>query len=79
MTNEKKPMTLAQKLAKIGKEIGAVSKSGTNKEQKYNYIEYGVVASLTPTASSSFRRWTTTRRTRSLQSTATRATTMSSA
>ena len=44
MTNEKKPMTLAQKLAKIGKEIGAVSKSGTNKEQKYNYIEYGVVA-----------------------------------
>lgn len=44
MTNEKKPMTLAQKLAKIGKEIGAVSKSGTNLQQKYNYIEYGVVA-----------------------------------
>lgn len=44
MTSEKKPMTLAQKLARIGKEIGAVSKSGTNKEQKYTYIEYGVVA-----------------------------------
>lgn len=44
MVSEKKPMTLAQKLAKIGKEIGAVGKSGTNKEQKYTYIEYSVVA-----------------------------------
>ena len=42
MTTEK--MTLAQKLAKIGREIGAVSKSGVNTQQKYNYIEYGVVA-----------------------------------
>ena len=43
MTTEK-PTTLAAKLARIGKEIGAVSKSGTNQQQKYNYIEYGVVA-----------------------------------
>ena len=41
---EEKPKTLASKLARIGKEIGAVSKSGTNTEQKYKYIEYGVVA-----------------------------------
>lgn len=37
-------MTLAEKLAAIGKRIGAVDKSGTNTQQKYNYIEYGVVA-----------------------------------
>ena len=41
---ETKGLTLAAKLAKIGKEIGAVDKSGRNNEQKYNYIEYGVVA-----------------------------------
>lgn len=38
------PMTLASKLAHIGKEIGAISKSGKNTQQNYNYIEYGVVA-----------------------------------
>ena len=42
--NETKPMTLAAKLARIGYEIGVVKKSGTNMQQKYNYIEYGVVA-----------------------------------
>lgn len=37
-------MSLASKLARIGKEIGAVDKSGRNAQQNYNYIEYGVVA-----------------------------------
>lgn len=41
---ETKPTTLAAKLARIGYEIGVVKKSGTNVQQKYNYIEYGVVA-----------------------------------
>lgn len=36
--------SLASKLAAIGKEIGAVDKSGKNQQQNYNYIEYGVVA-----------------------------------
>lgn len=36
--------SLASKLAAIGKEIGAVDKSGKNSQQNYNYIEYGVVA-----------------------------------
>lgn len=36
--------TLAAKLAKIGREIGKVEKSGKNSQQNYNYIEYGVVA-----------------------------------
>lgn len=36
--------SLASKLASIGKEIGAVDKSGKNQQQNYNYIEYGVVA-----------------------------------
>lgn len=40
----KKAMSLASKLAAIGKEIGAVDKSGKNTQQNYNYIEYGVVA-----------------------------------
>lgn len=45
MTQEtKKPLSLASKLAAIGKEIGAVDKSGTNAQQNYKYIEYGVVA-----------------------------------
>lgn len=45
MTQEiKKTQSLAEKLAAIGKEIGAVDKSGKNTQQKYNYIEYGVVA-----------------------------------
>ena len=37
-------MSLAAKLARIGKEIGRVEKSGTNQQQNYNYIEYGMVA-----------------------------------
>lgn len=40
----KKPATLAAKLARIGKEIGTVKKSGKNQQQNYNYIEYSVVA-----------------------------------
>ena len=44
MTKENEPMSLASKLASIGKEIGAVDKSGKNQQQNYNYIEYGVVA-----------------------------------
>jgi len=36
--------SLASKLAAIGKEIGAVDKSGKNAQQHYDYIEYGVVA-----------------------------------
>lgn len=36
--------SLASKLAAIGKEIGAVDKSGKNQQQHYDYIEYGVVA-----------------------------------
>jgi hypothetical protein len=45
MTQEtKNPLSLATKLAAIGKEIGAVDKSGKNAQQNYNYIEYGVVA-----------------------------------
>jgi len=37
---EKKSETLATKLAQIGREIGAVSKSGRNSMQNYNFIEY---------------------------------------
>lgn len=37
-------MSLASKLASIGKEIGAVDKSGKNREQNYNFIPYSVVA-----------------------------------
>lgn len=44
MSEEKKPLTLAAKLARIGKEIGAVDKSGVNQIQRYKYIEYSVVA-----------------------------------
>ena len=44
MANDKKTLSLAAKLAAIGKEIGAVDKSGRNEQQKYAYIEYGVVA-----------------------------------
>jgi len=43
-TKEQKPMSLAAKLAAIGKEVGAVDKSGRNTQQNYSYIEYGVVA-----------------------------------
>lgn len=43
-STDTKPMTLAAKLARIGKEIGAIDKSGRNMKQNYNYIEYGVVA-----------------------------------
>ena len=38
-------MSLATKLAAIGKRIGAVDKKGTNTQQKYNFIEYSEVAS----------------------------------
>lgn len=41
---ETETKTLAAKLAAIGKEIGAVDKSGHNVQQKYEFIEYGVVA-----------------------------------
>ena len=41
---ETEPKTLAAKLAAIGKEIGAVDKSGHNVQQKYAYIKYSVVA-----------------------------------
>lgn len=44
MTTTKETQSLATKLAAIGKEIGAVSKSGKNMQQKYDYIEYSVVA-----------------------------------
>lgn len=44
MTQEINKLTLASKLAAIGKEIGAVDKSGKNSQQNYNYIEYAVVA-----------------------------------
>ena len=44
MAESKTTNSLAAKLAAIGKRIGAVDKSGTNREQKYNFIEYGVVA-----------------------------------
>lgn len=44
MTQNNKPLSLASKLAAIGKEIGAVDKSGKNRQQKYDYIEYGVIA-----------------------------------
>ena len=44
MTKENEVMSLGAKLAAIGKEIGAVDKSGKNSQQNYNYIEYGVVA-----------------------------------
>lgn len=42
--SETKIKSLASKLAAIGKEIGAVDKSGRNTQQNYAYIEYGVVA-----------------------------------
>lgn len=41
---DNKPLSLASKLAIIGKEIGSIKKSGKNVMQKYDYIEYGVVA-----------------------------------
>lgn len=44
MTATNNKMSLAAKLATIGKEIGAVDKSGRNTQQNYAYIEYGVVA-----------------------------------
>lgn len=44
MSENKQKQTLASKLAKIGYEIGKIDKSGINREQKYNYIEYSVVA-----------------------------------
>lgn len=44
MEQTKENKSLAAKLAAIGKEIGAVDKSGKNAQQNYNYIEYGVVA-----------------------------------
>ena len=38
-------MSLATKLATIGRKIGAVDKKGMNTQQKYNFIEYSEVAS----------------------------------
>jgi len=43
-TKKETTLRLAAKLAAIGKEIGAVDKSGRNSQQNYAYIEYGVVA-----------------------------------
>lgn len=37
-------MSLAAKIAKIGKEIGTVKKTGKNSQQNYSYIEYAEVA-----------------------------------
>ena len=44
MVDVKNNMSLATKLAKIGKEIGLVKKSGRNDQRRYNFIEYAVVA-----------------------------------
>ncbi len=44
MSQDKNVLSLASKLATIGKEIGAIDKSGRNTQQNYTYIEYGVVA-----------------------------------
>jgi hypothetical protein len=44
MAESKTALSLATKLAIIGKEIGVVDKSGRNQQQNYNYIEYSVVA-----------------------------------
>ena len=44
MPTQEPKLTLAAKLARIGREIGSVDKSGRNTQQNYNYIEYGVVA-----------------------------------
>lgn len=37
-------MNLAAKIARIGKEIGTVKKTGKNSQQNYSYIEYAEVA-----------------------------------
>lgn len=42
---KKEALSLATKLAIIGKKIGAVDKKGINQQQKYNFIEYSEVAS----------------------------------
>lgn len=44
VANDESKPSLVTKLAHIGKEIGAVDKSGKNSVQGYAFIEYGVVA-----------------------------------
>ena len=44
MSKEDTKLSLGAKLARIGKEIGKVDKTGKNQQQRYDYIEYGVVA-----------------------------------
>ena len=44
MGKEDTKLSLGAKLARIGKEIGKVDKTGKNQQQRYDYIEYGVVA-----------------------------------
>lgn len=41
---EESKISLAGKLARIGKEIGVVKKEGRNDQQKYDFIEYSAVA-----------------------------------
>lgn len=41
---DRKSLSLAGKIARIGMEVGAIKKDGHNTQQQYNYIEYGVVA-----------------------------------
>lgn len=44
MSKDDTKLSLGAKLARIGKEIGRVDKTGKNQQQRYDYIEYGVVA-----------------------------------
>ena len=44
MAKDEEKLSLGAKLARIGKEIGRVDKTGKNQQQRYDYIEYGVVA-----------------------------------
>ena len=42
--SKQQTQSLAAKLAAIGNEIGSIAKSGHNREQHYNFIEYATVA-----------------------------------
>lgn len=42
--SKQQTQSLATKLAAIGNEIGSIAKSGHNREQHYNFIEYATVA-----------------------------------
>lgn len=44
MVEKDEKLSLAAKLARIGKEIGTIKKTGKNMQQNYAYIEYGTVA-----------------------------------